>query len=161
MEVLDDTDLHNFLSNGNGSHVGGKWEKMERWKKRYSPENFAIEKHTEKGRLLREVRYYYFSLVQLLSPVELFATPKTATALVTLSITNSRVLLKLRSIESVIPSNHLILCHPHILLPSIFPTFMVFSNESVLSIRWPKYWSFSFSISPSNEYSRMISFTID
>ena len=98
-------------------------------KKRYSPENFAIEKHTEKGLLLKEVRYYYyFSLVQSLSHVELFATPKTAAALATLSITNSLVLVKLRSIKSVISSNHLILCHPHLLLLSIFPTFMVFSN---------------------------------
>ena len=104
-------------------------------KKRYSPENFAIEKHTEKGLLLKEVRYYYyFSLVQSLSPVKLFATPKTAAALATLSITNSQVLVKLRSIKSVISSNHLILCHPHLLLPSIFPTFMVFSNKSVICI---------------------------
>ena len=104
-------------------------------KKRYSPENFAIEKHTEKGLLLKEVRYYYyFSLVQSLSHVERFATPKTAAALATLSITNSLVLVKLRSIKSVISSNHLILCHPHLLLLSIFPTFMVFSNKSVICI---------------------------
>ena len=78
-----------------------------------------------------------------------------------LSITNSRSLLKLMSIESVMPSNHLILCHPLLLLPSIFPSIRVFSNESVLHIRWPKYWSFSFSISPSNEYSGLISFRMD
>ena len=78
-----------------------------------------------------------------------------------LSITNSRSLLKLRSIESVMPSNHLILCHPLLLLPSIFSSIRVFSNESVLHIRWPKPWSFSFSISPSKEYSGLISFRID
>ena len=78
-----------------------------------------------------------------------------------LSITNSRSLLKLMSIESVMPSKHLILCHPHLLLPSIFPSIRVFSNESVLRIRWPKYWSFSFSISPFNEYSGLISFRIE
>src|SRR5574337_1117672 len=78
-----------------------------------------------------------------------------------LSITNSWSLLKLMSIESVMPSNHLILCHPLFLLPSIFPSIKVFSSESVLCIRWPKYWSFNFNISPSNEYSRLISFRID
>ena len=78
-----------------------------------------------------------------------------------LSVTNSRSLLKLMSIESVMPSNHLILCRPLLFLPSIFPRFKVFSNESVLCIRWPKYWSFSFSISPSNEYSGLTSFRID
>ena len=78
-----------------------------------------------------------------------------------LSITNSRCLLKLTSIESVMPSNHLILCHPLLLLPSIFPSIRVFSNESVLHIRWKKYWSFSFSISPSSEYSGLISFRMD
>ena len=76
-------------------------------------------------------------------------------------ITNSWSLLKLMSIETVMPSNHLILCHPLLLLPSIFPSIRVFSNESVLHIRWPKYWSFSFSISPSNEYSGLISFRMD
>ena len=78
-----------------------------------------------------------------------------------LSITNSQSLLKLMSIESVMPSNHLIFCHSLLLLPSIFPSIKVLSNESVLCIRWPKYWSFSFSISPSNEYSRLISFRVD
>ena len=78
-----------------------------------------------------------------------------------LSITNSRTLLKLMSIESVMPSNHLILCLPLLLLPSVFPSIRVFFNESVLSMRWPNYWSFSFSISPSNEYSGMISFRMD
>ena len=89
------------------------------------------------------------------------ATPWTAARQASLSITNSQSLLKLMPIESVMPSNHFILCHPLLLLPSIFPSIRVFPNESVLHIRWPKYWSFSFSISPSNEYSGLISFRID
>ena len=101
------------------------------------------------------------SSVQSLSHVRLFATPRTTAHQASLSITNSRSLLKLMSIELVMTSNHLILCHPLLLLPSIFPSIRVFSNESVLCIRWPKYWSFSFSISPSNEYSGQISFRID
>ena len=92
------------------------------------------------------------SSVQLLSHVQLFVTPWTSARQVSLSITNSRNLLKLMSIESVMPSNQLILCCPLLLRPSIFPSIRVFSNESVLRLRWPKYWSFSFSISPSNEY---------
>ena len=102
-----------------------------------------------------------FSSVQSLSRVRLFATPWTAAFQASLSITNSWSLLKLMSIESVIPSNHLVLCCPLLLPPSTFPSIRVFSNESVLRIRWPKYWSFSFSISPSNEYSGLISFRID
>ena len=103
-----------------------------------------------------------FSSVQLLSHVRLFVTPWTAACQASLSITNSQSLLKLMSIESVMPSNHLILCRPLLLPPSIFPSIGVFSNESVLCIRWwPKYWSFSFSISPFNEYSGLISFRID
>ena len=101
------------------------------------------------------------SLVQLLSHVQLSATPQTVACQASLSITNSLSLLKLMSIESVMPSNHRILCHPLLLLPSIFPSIMVFSNESVFCNRWPKYWSFSFSISPSNEYSGLISFRMD
>ena len=105
---------------------------------------------------------YLVSAVQSLSRVRLFATPWTATHQASLSITNSRSLLKFMSIESVMPSNHLILCHPLLLPPSIFPSITVFSNESVLPIiRWPKYWSFSFNISPSNEYSGLISFRMD
>jgi len=95
----------------------------------------------------------FFSSVQLFSQVRLFVTPRTAARQASLSITNSRSLLKLMCIEPVMPSNHLILCHPLLLLLSIVPSIRVFSNESVLCIRWPKYWSFSFSISPSNEYS--------
>ena len=98
---------------------------------------------------------------QLLSCVQLFVTPWTAAHQSSLSITKSQRLLKLMSIQSVIPSNHLILSHPLLLLPSIFPSIMVFSNESALLTRWPKYWSFSFSISPSNDYSGLISFRID
>ena len=91
----------------------------------------------------------------------LFVTPRTAAHQASLSITNSRSLLKLMCIEAVMPSNHLILCRPLLLLPSIFPSIRVFSNELALRIRWPKYWSFNFSISPSNEYSGLISFRID
>ena len=92
---------------------------------------------------------------------DFFATPWTPACQASLSIKNSRSLLKLMSIESVMPSNHFILCHPLLFLPSIFPSIRVFSNESVLWIRWPKYWSFSFSISPSNEYTGLVSFRID
>ena len=98
--------------------------------------------------------------VQLFSRVRLFVTQWTAAHQASLSITNSRSLLKLMAIESVMPSNHLILCCPLLLLLSIFPSIWAFPNEPVLPIRWPKYWSFSFSISPSNEYSGMISFRI-
>ena len=99
--------------------------------------------------------FLLFSLVQSLSRVQLFAIPWTAASL---SITNSWSLLKLMSIESVMPSNHLILCRPFLLLPSISPSIRVFSHESILHIRWPKYWTFSFSITPSNEWSGLISF---
>ena len=103
----------------------------------------------------------YFSSVQLLIHIWLSVIPWTAARQASLSITNSQSLLKLMSIESVMPSNHLVLCHPLLLPPSIFPSIGVFSNESVLHIRWPKYWSFSVSISPSNEYSGLISFRMD
>ena len=102
-----------------------------------------------------------FSSVQSFSHVRLFATPQTAALQASLSITNSRSLLKLMSIESVMPSNHLILCRPLLLPSSIFPSIRVFSNESPLCIRWPNYWSFSFNISPSNEYSGLISCRMD
>ena len=101
------------------------------------------------------------SSVQLHSWIWLFVTPGTAARQASLSVTNSQSLLKLMSIESVMPSNHLILCCPLLLSPSIFPSIRVFSNESLLRIRWPKYWSFSFSNSPSNEYSGLISFRMD
>ena len=108
------------------------------------------------GLMLSSVQF-----VQLLSRVRLFVTPWTAIHQASLSITNSQSSLKLMSIESVMPSNHLIFCRPLLLLPSIFLSIRVFSNESVLCIRWPKYWRFSFSISPSNEYSGLMSFRID
>ena len=104
---------------------------------------------------------YWFSSVQSLSRVQLFVTLWTAARQASLSITNSQSLLKLMSIESVMPSNHLILCHPLLLLPPIPPSIRVFSNESTLRMRWPKYWSFSFSISPSNEHPGLISFRLD
>ena len=104
---------------------------------------------------------FQFSSVQSLSHVRLFATPWTAVCLAFLPITNSQSLLKIMSIESVMPSNHLILCHPLLFPPSICPSIRIFSNESVLCIRWPKYWTFSFSISPSNECSGLISFRLD
>ena len=99
--------------------------------------------------------------VQSLSRIRLFATPWIAARQASLSITNSRSLLKLMSIESVMPSSHLILCRPLLLLPPTPPSIRVFSNESTLHIRWPKYWSFSFNISPSNEHSGLISFRMD
>ena len=102
-----------------------------------------------------------FSSFQSLSHVRLFVTPWTAARQASLSTTNSQSLLKLMSIKSVMPSNHLILCRPLLLQPLILPSIGVFSSESVLRIRWPKYWSFSFSISPSSEYSGLISFRVD
>ena len=103
----------------------------------------------------------HFGSVQLLSHVCLFATPWTVACQASLFVTNSWSLFKLMSIGSEMPSNHLILCHPFLLPPSIFPSIRVFSNESALRIRWPKYWSFSFNISPSNEHSGLISFRMD
>ena len=116
--------------------------------------NFNPQDHFEEGIL-------QFSSVQSLSHVRLFVTPWMAARQASLSITNSRSLLKLMSIDSVMPSNHLILCHPLLLLPSIFPRIRVFSNESALCIRCPKYWSFSFSISPCNEHPGLISFRME
>ena len=107
------------------------------------------------------LNFFQFSAVQSLSHVQLFETPWTAAHQASLSITNSQSLLKLMSIELVMPSNHLILCRPLRRLPSIFPSLRVFSNESVLHIKWPKHWSFSFSISPSSEFSGRISFRIN
>ena len=102
-----------------------------------------------------------FSSVQSLSHIRLFATPWTTARQASLSITNSQSLLKLISIQSVTPSNHLILCRPFLLLPSIFASIRVFSNESALLIRWPKYWRFSFNISPTKEHPGLISFRMD
>ena len=103
----------------------------------------------------------WFSSVQSFSYVQLFTTPWTAARQASLSIIDSQSLLKLMFIESVMPSNHLIPCHPLLFLPSIFPSTRVFSNESALCIKWPKYWSFSINISPSNEHPRLISFRMD
>ena len=111
------------------------------------------------GRLLFPFHMVVF--VQSVSHVQLFATPWTAGCQTSLSFTNSQSLLKLKSIESVMPPNNLFLCRSLLLLPSIFPSISVFSNESALCISWPKYWSFSFRISPSNEYSGLSSFRID
>ena len=115
-------------------------------------ENLVLQKAWPKYKLIS---------VQSLSRVRLFVTPWTAACQASLSTTNSWSLLKLMSIELVMPSNHLILCRPLLLLPSIFPSIRVFSNQSVLHVRWPKYWSFSLSVSPSNEFSRLISFRMD
>ena len=112
-------------------------------------------------RFIFHFHFFWILLVQSLSHVWLFATPWTAARHASLSITHSWSLLKLMSIESVIPSNHLIFCHPLLLLPSILPSIKVFSNESVLHIKWPKSWSFSFSISLFNEYLGLISFRMD
>ena len=128
---------------------------------------YCLAKKTEIGWFLgREESTLFWSVpllfyVQLLSCVWLFVTPWTAARQASLSFTISESMFKLMSIEPVMPSNHLILCHPLLLLTSIFPSIWVFSNESVLLIRWPKDWSFSFSISPSNEYSGLISFRVD
>ena len=119
-----------------------------------------MEKWTA-SKLGKDFSLVQFSPVQSLSSVWLFVMPWTAAHQDTLSITNSWSLLKLMSIESVLPSNHLILCHPLLLPPSIFPSIRVFSNESALHTRWPKYWSFSFNVSPSNEHSGLISFRND
>ena len=105
--------------------------------------------------------FIQFTSVQSFSPIRLFVTPRTTAFQASLSITNSQSSLKLMSMESVMPSNHLILCHTLLLPPSMFSSIRLFSNESALRIRWPKYWSFSFNISPSNEYSGLISFRMD
>ena len=118
-------------------------------------------KHYQYHQLRFTEQSVQFSSLQSLSRVRLFATPWTAGCQASPSITNSLSLPKLMSIESVMPSNHLILCYPLLLLPSIFPNIRVFSNESVLCIRWPKHWSFSFNISPSNEHPGLISFRMD
>ena len=110
---------------------------------------------------VNDIPQHSFSSVQSLSPVWPFVTPRITPRQASLSITNSWSLLKLTSIVSVMPSNHLILCRPLLFPPSIFPSIRIFSSESALHIRWPKYWSFSFSIHPSNEYSELISFRID
>ena len=113
------------------------------------------------GKPLGYCVHMHLGSVQLFSRVRLFVTPWTAARQASMSITNSRSSLKPTCIESVMPSNHLVLCHPLLLLPSIFPSIRVFPKESALCIRWPKYWSFDFGISPSNEHSGLISFRMD
>ena len=122
---------------------------------------FKSEVEWQWVKLVKKVKGYHQSSVQLLGRVQLFAAPWTATCQASLPFTISWSLLKLLSIESMTPSNHLVLCCPLFLLPSIFPSIKVSSYESALRIRWPKYWSFSFCISPSNEYSGLTSFRID
>ena len=117
-----------------------------------------MDRHIDQWNRISSIQ---FSSVQLLRRVRLFATSWTAACQASLSVTNSWSLLKLMSIESVMPSNHLIHCRPLLLPPSVFPSIRFFSNESALRIRWPKYWSISFSISPSNEYSGLISCRMD
>ena len=132
------------------------WQATVQWSRResHAPERTGTE-------CRHGTAIYISQSVQSLSHVWLFLTPQTVAHQASLSITTYQSLLKLMSIESVMPSNHLILCHPLLFLPSIFPSIRVFSKESVLPIRWPKYWSFSFNSSPSNEYSRLISFRMD
>ena len=125
----------------------------------------SFSKTTMQSMSRRRADFYLLEIdllvVHSLSCVQLFAIPWTAAHQTSLSFTIFRSLLKLMSIESVMPSNHLILCHPLLLLPSIFPSFRVFSNELALCIKWPNYWNFSFNISPSSEYLGLISFRID
>ena len=121
----------------------------------------TLWKYTFEEKNLKEFILYILSSVQLLSCVWLFVTPWTTGGQASLSITNSRSSPRPMSIESVMPSNHLILCHPYLLLPSIFPSIRVFSNESTLRIRLPKYWRFSFNIGSTNEYPGLISFKMD
>ena len=124
---------------------------------------FVVQSYPMHCRMLSSISGLYplDFVVRSLNRVQLFAAPWNAARQASLSFITSQSLLKLMSFELVMPSNHLILCHPLLLLPSIFPSIRVFSNELALHIRWPKYWSISFSISPSNEYSGLISFRID
>ena len=137
---------------------------MNKWDLSYEckfESTFENHEYNSKCEQIEVDTQYYLNSVQSLSRVRLFTTPWTTACQASLSITNSQSLLKLMSIESVMPSNHLILCHSLLLLPSIFPSIRVFANQSLLCIRWLKYWNFSFSISPSNEYSGLISFSMD
>ena len=138
------------LNSETGFHSANKIDNYNRGEKRKKEKN-----HKESTEQVK------FSSVQSLSRVQLFATPWIAARQASLSITNSRSSLRLMSIESVMPSSHLILCHPLLLLPPIPPRIRVFSNESTLRMRWPKYWSFSFSFSPSKEHPGLISFRMD
>ena len=131
-----------------------KWEMYSQWKK------YSRERHLLPREKIHHPFFVFVVVVQSLSHVRLVANPWTAALQASLSFTISQSLLKFISIESVMPSNHLVLCYSLLFLPSIFLSIMVFSSESVLCIRWPEYWSFIFSISPSNEYSGLISFRI-
>ena len=142
------TSLCKYLCPGGQTWWEKRWEFIE-------SSRFAQHRVSQ---MLRHWGWKQFSSVQSLSRVQLFATPWITAHQASLSITNSRSLLKLMPIESVMPSSHLILCHPLLLLPPIPPGIGVFSNESTLHMRWPKYWSFSLSISPSNEHPGLISF---
>ena len=161
---------------GHPLHWWGNWELVERFQVLSlpilipKPLGLRLElscREKSQGTLMRVLKFksqttfYIWSVQFSHSVLSDSATPWTASHQASLSITNFQRLLKLMSVESVMPSNHLILCHPLLLPPSIFPSITVFSNESILPIRWPKYWSFSFSISPSNEYSGLISFRMD
>ena len=141
------------------------WKCVYSWNGDYTGNSpiLYLKKQNPKGIKLLSQRenINHFSVIQSLTCVWLFGTPWTTAGQASLSFTISRSLLKLMSIESVMPPNHLFLCRPLLLLPSIFPSIRVFSSESVLHVRWPKHWSFRFSTSPSNEYSRLISFRID
>ena len=158
--------INNTFSPGTANKCTVQW-----WFKKFCKGDESLEDEEQSGwpsevdnaqlRAIIKVEPLQFSSVQSLSLVQLFATPWIAAHQASLSITSSWSLLILMSIESVMPSNHLILCCPLPLPPSIFPSIRVFSNESVLCVRWPKYWSFSFSISPSNESSGLISFRMD
>ena len=142
--------------------AGGEEEKGRRQREAERDREKQREREAERdGSRQRERQTVHFSSVHSLSRVRLFATPWPAARQASLSIATSRSLLKLMSIESVMPSNHLILCHPLLLLPSIFPSIRVFSNEPALCIRWPEYWSFIFSITPSHEYLGLVSFRMD
>ena len=154
------------------SHTSFKEQVLKEWVQSYkgpslflsSNKLFQRHSHSLKRCLKKQVHISWvrkFSSVESLSRVWLFSTPWTATRQASLSVTNSWSLPKLLSIESVMPSNHLILCHPILLLPSIFPSIRVFSSESALRMMWPKYWSSTFSISPSNEHPGLISFRMD
>ena len=144
-------DLENSKKKKNETNRNSRTGKYSIWIK-HSLDGLNIRLNTINVRL---------SSVQLLSRVQLFATPWNVARQASLSITNSRSSPKPMSVESLMPSNHLILCRPLFLLPSIFPSIRVFSNESALCIRWPKYWSFSFNISPTNEHPGLISFRMD
>ena len=171
LNQFESTVLHNYFlfSQKNHKNLGtiesNTWilnpgmMDWEKWWKVISNRQYILKRMHQKS--LRGEDWNFLSSVQSLSRVRLFETPWTAACQGSLSITNTQSPPNTMSIELVMPSNHLILCHPLLLLPSIFPSIRVFSNESTLRIRWPKYWSFSFNISPSNQHPRLISFRMN